>query len=79
MEIILKFNSDNSPSKYSELQNEEIIKKVRWVVNCALAAIDDSYKIDSIRYIEMSQLHENLMNQIKSQLTQDQITNILET
>jgi len=79
MEITLKFNSDNCQSKYPEFHEEDVIKTTRWVVNCALTAIEEHYKDGSVRRNEMENLHRNLMNQIKSQLTEYQITNIFET
>lgn len=85
MEIILKFNTENvfSPNaiKYG-IDEADIIKNVRWLVNCAFAGIHGQcghYEPWAIRYVEMQILHKNLMNQIRAQLTPEQIENILET
>ena len=79
MEIVLKFNDSNCKSKYGEeYQEEEIIKTTRWVIGCAMAAISEHYKEGSVRRREMENLYDNLMEQVKSQLTAEQIE-ILET
>ena len=38
-----------------------------WLIGCAMAAIDKSYGKDSVRYREMSELHDGLMVQINRQ------------
>jgi len=80
--IVLVFNQDNNfdliSEKYGKTDND-IIKNVRWVVGCAHQAIVDSNKEGSPRRVEMEYLYHNLMNQIKGQLTEEEIENVLET
>jgi hypothetical protein len=39
----------------------------RWLVNCAMAAIDESYEKGSVRHNEMKKMHEDLLIQIEKQ------------
>lgn len=76
--ITLTFDIDNNfcsvNKKYGTSGNKiEIAKNVRWLINCADAAIQESYHEDAPRRLEMTQLTNNLIEQLKSQLTLDEI------
>ena len=40
----------------------------RWVINCAISAIEDSYKEGSVRRIEMEELYKDLHKQMEKQV-----------
>jgi len=72
VEITLKFTVDNNYGRMSKdkyLDENDPIINACWVVNCAMAAIENSYSINAPRRIEMEKLHRNLLHQIKKQLT----------
>jgi len=80
--IVLVFDQDNNFDSVSEKHGKtdaDVIKNVRWFIGCALQSIEDSYETGSPRLIEMDKLYSNLMNQLESQLTKDEIENILNT
>ena len=54
----------------------EIAKTAAWVINNALNSIQESYSEGAPRLIEMRQLHENLMEQLREQLTQEECEEI---
>lgn len=80
--IVLEFdytnNYDMVEIKHGKT-DDGVIKNVRWVINCFNESITRSYEEDSPRRFEMEYLFNDLMNQIKSQLTKEEIENILET
>lgn len=41
----------------------------RWLINCAMAAIDESYEKGSVRHDEMKALYTKLQGQLRSQLS----------
>ena len=43
------------------------VEDARWLLNCAMAAIEQSYEPDSTRFHEMELLHIKLMKQIEQQ------------
>jgi len=43
----------------------------RWVINCAMAAIEDYYEKDSVRYNEMLELHKKLTEQMCTQVDKE--------
>lgn len=45
--------------------------EARWLINCAMAAIDESYEKNSIRYAEMKKLNETLHQQMREQVGED--------
>ena len=70
--ITLTFEISNNFDPICEkhgVENIDIVKTALWVVNCANAAIYDSYPEDALRRIEMDKLADNLREQIKSQIT----------
>lgn len=71
MEIILKFDKNIIANKECP-EDIDIVKEVCWVVNCAMAAIEENYPKNSVRYIEMQSLCRDMLKQIKSQITEDQ-------
>jgi len=74
--IILEFNQDNN---FDSTDEKYIIKNARWIINCAHQSISNSYEIGSPRRIEMNKFYKNLWKQVESQLTKDEIENILNT
>lgn len=73
-EFTLVFTKDNNfcpvNKKYGTSGNRvEIARTALWVLNNALASIEDSYKEGAPRRIEMEQLYANLVIQLQSQLT----------
>ena len=80
--IILEFNQDNNfdstDAKYGK-RDDTIIKNVRWIINCAQTVIHNSYDDGSPRRIEMDKFYDNLWKQLESQLTKDEIDNVLNT
>jgi hypothetical protein len=73
--ITLKFSVDNNYGRSAKEKHafpEDPIINACWVVNCALAAIEKSYKPGAPRLIEMTKIHRNLLHQIKTQLTPEQ-------
>jgi len=80
--IVLVFdqsnNFDSVGEKYGKT-DRDIIINTRWFIDCALASIEQSYKVGSPRYIEMVKLYNNLRKQLESQLTKDEIDNIFNT
>ena len=76
--ITLTFDATNNfcpvALKYNTMDDEEsIIANVDWLINNAMASIEKSYGEGAPRRIEMTQLCHNLKNQLKSQITQEQI------
>jgi len=76
--IILVFDQDNNFDRHGKT-DADVIRNVRWLINCAHQAIIDSYEEGTPRRMEMDKLNSNLMNQLESQLTKEQIENILNT
>lgn len=70
MEIVLKFNKETLNNK--ELSDDEIINEAVWLVNCAMAAIEQSYIKGSPRFSQMNSLRKCMMDQIKLQLNREQ-------
>jgi rRNA pseudouridine-1189 N-methylase Emg1 (Nep1/Mra1 family) len=80
--IILEFSQDNNFDRVEEEYGKTdagVIKIVRWVIGCAHQAIIDSYTEGSPRRIEMDRIYQDLRKQLESQLTKEQIENILNT
>ncbi len=73
MEIVLKFNKDTLNFHKKELSDIEIANEAVWLVNCAMAAIDESYRAGSIRSVEMENLRKSMMTQIRAQLNEEQL------
>lgn len=80
--IVLIFDQSNNFDSFSEKHGKEdrdVIINTRWFIGCAMASIEQSYKEGSPRRIEMEKLYNNLRKQLESQLTKDEIDNILNT
>ncbi len=43
-------------------------KDARWVINCAMAAIDEHYEKGSVRHNEMLELEKKLHEQMETQV-----------
>lgn len=74
----LTFNKDNNFDPVSQKYGTEddrmnLANTVRWFINCAEAAIEESYKDGAPRRIQMESLCANLRRQLVSQLTPDEI------
>lgn len=54
----------------------EIAKTAAWVINNAMCSIEESYSEDAPRLIQMRQLYENLKEQLRKQLTQEECEQI---
>jgi len=54
-----------------EIQNW---KDARWLINCAMAGIDEAYKKGSPRHDEMCELHRSLEKQLLEQVGEDYLT-----
>jgi len=69
MEIVIKFKDET----YGILEKDkyESIRNACWVVNCALSAIQRSYKENAPRLIEMEKLATDLMLQIRAQISDE--------
>lgn len=83
-EIKLVFNKSNDfdpiAKKYGvNGSRESLIKNVRWLLNNAMSSIMKAYDEGAPRRIEMEQLHNDLMNQLRNQLNEEEIeTNLKE-
>ena len=76
--IILTFDKDNNfdsvAAKYGIIDTRlSIANNVRWLINCAQAGIHKSYAEGAPRRIEMYVLCESLMDQLRLQLTKEEI------
>ena len=79
--IVLKFDETNNfcpvCSKHGISGNNiEIAKTAAWVINNAMNSIHESFPEGAPRLIEMRQLYENLMGQLREQLTQEECEEI---
>lgn len=50
----------------------EIAKTAAWIINNAMCSIEESYSEGAPRLIQMRQLYENLKEQLRKQLTQEE-------
>lgn len=46
-------------------------RDARWVINCAMGAIENTYEKNSPRWNEMNQLHKELHEQMEKQVGQE--------
>lgn len=77
MNIVLNFNKKNNFCQVCTKHGVngdriEIARNTLWVINCARTAIERDYKIGSPRQVEMEALYNDLINQLKKQLTADE-------
>lgn len=75
MEITLKLNLKNNYGRNSQERDtypEDPILNACWLVNCALSAIEETYKPLTSRRLEMKKLHMQLLSQIKNQISENQ-------
>lgn len=72
--IVLKLDKENilNAVTFKEVNDIDIIISSCWLINCALAAIEESYEKNSPRYNEMKYMYMKLLKQIREQITEEQ-------
>ena len=80
-EIVLKFNMKNNYDTVAVKHKNRgdkvsIANNIRWLINCAEAAIEDSYDTMAPHRLEMGRLCEDLKIQLAQQLTKEEIEKI---
>lgn len=76
--IVLVFDIDNNfdivDKKYGDENNKiSLAGNAKWVIQCAMDSIQNSYGDGAPRRVEMEKLYNNLRDQIKNQLTEKEI------
>ncbi len=77
IQFTLTFDESNNFDSTNNVSTRiDIAKNVLWVINNAMLAIQISYKDGAPRRIEMENIWYTLKNQLRDQLTEEEITEL---